>query len=189
MKNIFILSTLLLLIFSCKKKQVEIKSMHVPEPDISDFIYKSDVDKEDTTKYINKKVPEIIINKTPSEAFKNISKETVKKPKKAILIKPNKVAKENPKVLNKTPKVLKDKIITDTFGLIYTVQIGASVNKDKKYSKINNVITYQENSLTKYSLGSFKTFSEARKYRLQIIKKYKGAFVKGLRNNVPVSIR
>ena len=43
------------------------------------------------------------------------------------------------------------------------------------------MITYSENSLIKYNLGSFRTFNEAQKYRSQIIRKYKGAFVKALK--------
>ena len=83
----------------------------------------------------------------------------------------------------------KEKKTVDTSGLIYTVQIAALDYADKKYSGIKNVITYNENSLVKYSLGTFKTFNEANKYRKQINKTYKGAFVKALKNNIPVSIK
>ena len=69
------------------------------------------------------------------------------------------------------------------------MQIAALDYEDKKYNAIKNVIKYKENSLVKYGLGSFKTFKDAQEFRSKIIHKYKGAFVKALRNNIPVSIK
>jgi hypothetical protein len=180
MKKILILFTLSLFILSCAKKQADRKSTHYPEPDVSDITFKSDDDKKEAKKEELKEV----VNKTPAEAFNNTSKEVVKTPKKVA------VKKSKKEIIKKTPKVVaKKKISVDTSGLIYTVQIAAVDHKSKKYSTINNVITYNENSLVKYSLGAFKTLKEANKYRKQINKKYKGAFVKALKNNVPVSIK
>ena len=48
--------------------------------------------------------------------------------------------------------------------------------------------TYQENSLTKYRLGSFETYQEAKQFRLQVLNTYKGAFVQALKNNEPIHI-
>lgn len=160
--------------------------MHIQEPDFSDMIRKSDsarrkaiLDKAfDTTKLIKKQklnqttkvVAKVKPNKNPivavKKAPKKVSKKTIKKPE----------------------IVVAKKVPVDTSGLIYTVQIAALDAEDKKYSSINNVITYNENSLVKYSLGAFKTFKEANRYRKQINKKYKGAFVKALKNNVPIQL-
>lgn len=149
--------------------------MKIQEPDFSEMIRKSDSARRqgiltkyiDTTQQITKQAPKEILNKTPIVAVKKTSKQVLKKP----------------------AKVVAKKVPVDISGLIYTVQIAAVDHKSKKYSTINNVITYNENSLVKYSLGTFKTLKEANKYRKQINKKYKGAFVKALKNNVPVSIR
>lgn len=94
----------------------------------------------------------------------------IKQPKKEIVKQP----KKEQQVVSK-PRSIR------TLGIIYTVQIAALDVADQKYSSINNVITYSENSLIKYNLGSFRTFNEAQKYRSQIIRKYKGAFVKALK--------
>ena len=104
MKNILILCTLILFIFSCAKKQVERKRMYVPEPDISDITFKSDKDKGGAAK----EVPEIVINKTPAEAFKSTSKEVVKNtPKEAFKNTPKVVVKNTPKVVvENTSKVV-----------------------------------------------------------------------------------
>ena len=51
-----------------------------------------------------------------------------------------------------------------------------------------DVSLYQENSLTKYRLGAFETYKEAREFRLKVSNEYKGAFVQALKNNVPISI-
>lgn len=200
MRIIQVLFFFLIISVSCSKKQKEIKDMNIPEPDFSEMIRKSDStirqsQIEKATKQIAKEnlkeVPEEIINKTPAEAFKNTPKEAVKITQKEVVkIAPKVERKQVSKLkVRKTSKVEVKKVPVDTSGLIYTVQIAAVDRKSKKFSTINNVITYNENSLVKYSLGAFKTLKEANKYRLQINKKYKGAFVKALRNNVPVSIK
>ena len=185
MKIARVLCCFLLVSFSCSKKQKDRRNMNIPEPEYPEMIRKSDSNTltqpqiDEATKQITKEtleeVPEEIINKTPTEAVKVVQKETVK---------------EAPKVEKKqVSKIEEKKVSIDTSGLIYTVQIAAVDRKSEKFSAINNVITYNENSLVKYSLGAFKTLKEANKYRLQINKKYKGAFVKALKNNVPVSIK
>ena len=158
--------------------------MNIPEPEYPEMIRKPnningqpkiDESTKQITKETLEEIPEEIIHKTPTEAFKNTSKEAIKK-----------VEKETVKEVS---KVEEKKVSIDTSGLIYTVQIAAVDRESKKFSTINNVITYNENSLVKYSLGAFKTLKEANNYRLQINKQYKGAFVKALRNKVPVSIK
>jgi hypothetical protein len=91
-------------------------------------------------------------------------------------------------VLDKEFVPVDDELIEEVSELIFTVQIAALRNRNKKMANINNVRIYQENSLSKYSLGTFETYEEARTYRLNIINEYKGAFVQALKNNVPIPI-
>ena len=72
--------------------------------------------------------------------------------------------------------------------LVFTVQIAALKKPNKALDKLENVHVFQENSLTKYRLGHFKTYKEVRAQRAQCIKKYKGAFVQALLNGAPISI-
>ena len=71
---------------------------------------------------------------------------------------------------------------------IFTVQIAALRNINERLADIKNVHMYQENTLTKYRLGIFETYKEAKEYRLKVINDYKGAFVQALKNNVPITI-
>lgn len=72
--------------------------------------------------------------------------------------------------------------------IIFTVQIAALRKDNEELRNLNDVKTYQENSLTKYRLGSFETYQEAKQFRLQILNSYKGAFVQALKNNEPIHI-
>lgn len=174
--------------------------MNIQEPDFSEMIRKSDsarrqgilnksmdsvsikskqVSRENQQKtpiIAVKKTSKVLLKETPKERPKVVSKEISKEPLKQVVKKPTKVV------------VRKKQPVVHTSGVIYTVQIAALDAADKKYSTINNVLTYNENSLVKYSLGSFKTFNEAQKYRSQIVGKYKDAFVKALKNNVPIQL-
>lgn len=146
----------------------------------------------DQIKKNTKEVPKEVLKKAPIVSIKKPSKK-----EKTVQLTKNKTKVVLKKDLNKTSivaakklsKPVKKKTYIDTSEIIYTVQIAALDAEDRKYSTINNVLTYNENSLVKYSLGSFKTFNEAQKYRSQIINKYKGAFVKALKNNIPVYIK
>lgn len=168
--------------------------MNIQEPDFSEMIRKSDSarrqailnnssktlkTKSKTVVLKEKQKPQIIAIKKTSNNLTSTTKPPVTKLSTKKII--NKPAN---KTLKKVTK--KQKIVID--GIIYTVQIAALDSADKKYSGIKNVITYNENSLIKYSLGSFKTFNEAQNFRSQIIGKYKGAFVKALKNNIPIEI-
>lgn len=172
--------------------------MNIQEPDFSEMIRKSDSARRQAilkksadsisvkSKQINtenqQKTPIIAVKKTSKVLLKEPSKEKSKEVSKKIL-------KVQSKEIIKKPKVVvRKKQLVNTKGVIYTVQIAALDAVDKKYSTINNVITYNENSLVKYSLGSFKTFNEAQKYRSKIVGKYKGAFVKALKNNIPIQL-
>lgn len=72
--------------------------------------------------------------------------------------------------------------------LIFTVQIAALKNQNQEFISIDGLKIYQENTLTKYRLGSFKTYQEARTFRLQILEDYNDAFVQALKNEEPISI-
>jgi alpha-D-ribose 1-methylphosphonate 5-phosphate C-P lyase len=72
--------------------------------------------------------------------------------------------------------------------LVFKVQIAALKKKNEKFTNLENVTTYQENAFTKYRLGNFKTYQEARNYRNQLGDSYPGAFVQALRNDVAISI-
>lgn len=101
------------------------------------------------------------------------------------------VKKEQQKV---TEPILKDSIEQinepekNLLKLFFTVQIAALKKKNDKFAAIENILIYQENSLTKYRLGSFETYQEAREYRLKVKKMYKGAFVQAIKNEEPIAI-
>ncbi|MHB0756480.1 SPOR domain-containing protein [Polaribacter sp. M15] len=72
--------------------------------------------------------------------------------------------------------------------LIFTVQIAALRKQNESLYNVDGVSTYDENGLTKFRLGEFETYKEARAFRLKILDKYKDAFVQALKNGVPISI-
>ncbi|TMM31904.1 SPOR domain-containing protein [Polaribacter aestuariivivens] len=82
----------------------------------------------------------------------------------------------------------KDEIITAP-KLVFTVQIAALKNENEALANLNDVQVFQEDSFTKYRIGSFETYLEAQNFRNQIRKKYKGAFIQALKNNNPISIQ
>lgn len=83
------------------------------------------------------------------------------------------------------PKVTK-KVIEDT--LIFTVQIAALKKDNAQLANLEGVQLYIDDGLTKYRLGNFNTYSEARNYRNQLRNTYKGAFVQALKNDKPIPI-
>ena len=77
---------------------------------------------------------------------------------------------------------------TETPKLIFTVQIAALEAKNDALKNLGNVKIYQENGFTKYCLGIFDTYKEAKQYKNQIQSKYKEAFVQAFKNNEPIEI-
>jgi hypothetical protein len=73
--------------------------------------------------------------------------------------------------------------------LVFTVQIAALKKVNNALANIKNVAVFQENSMVKYRLGSFDTYKEARNYRAQLIRVYRGAFVQALLNDAPIAIK
>ena len=72
--------------------------------------------------------------------------------------------------------------------LLFTVQIAASKKAIKRFEIIENIVISREGPFVKYRTGSFETYKEAKEYKNQLIKKYKGAFIQALLNNAPISI-
>ena len=73
--------------------------------------------------------------------------------------------------------------------LVFTVQIGAFEKANSSYESIQDVSVYVEDGLTKYRLGKFDSYNEARSYRTELLNKYPDAFVQALRNDKPLYIR
>ena len=97
-----------------------------------------------------------------------------------------------PEITTPIVEVEKDEVkendVSDNAKIIFTVQIAALKNENEQLRNLNDVNTYQEDSLTKYRLGSFETYKKAKKYRLQVLHIYKDAFVQALKNNEPIHI-
>ena len=72
--------------------------------------------------------------------------------------------------------------------LIFTVQIAALKNQSEDFEYIDGIKVYYENDLTKYRLGTFETYQEAREFRTQILNEYNDAFIQALKNEQPISI-
>jgi hypothetical protein len=73
--------------------------------------------------------------------------------------------------------------------LIFTVQIAALKNQNEDLEYIDGIKAYYENGLTKYRLGNFETYQEAREFRSQILNEYNDAFIQALENENPISIQ
>lgn len=72
--------------------------------------------------------------------------------------------------------------------LVFTVQIAALKKVNAQLANLEGVQLFVEDGLTKYRLGNFNTYSEARNYRNQLRNTYKGAFVQALKNDKPIPI-
>jgi hypothetical protein len=77
---------------------------------------------------------------------------------------------------------------TEEDTLLFTVQIAALKKANETLAKLENINIFKENALLKYRVGSFETYKESRKQRMQLIKNYEGAFVQALLNDTPISI-
>jgi N-acetylmuramoyl-L-alanine amidase len=80
-------------------------------------------------------------------------------------------------------------VITKDPVLIFTVQIAALSNKNEDLANLNNVKYYYENGLIKYRFGAFESYKEARRYRVELLNDYEGAFVQALKNGEPIHIK
>jgi hypothetical protein len=81
-----------------------------------------------------------------------------------------------------TPVFVKD-------TLVFTVQIAALRNPNAKLASLANIYMYTEDDLLKYRFGSFKTYAEAKTYKIDLRIKHQGAFVQAMLNESPISIK
>ena len=93
------------------------------------------------------------------------------------------IPSESPKVeVLGTPELVKDK-------LVFTVQIAALRKPNAKLASLSNIYIYNEDDLLKYRFGSFKTYAEAKIYKIDLSIKHQGAFVQAMLNESPISIK
>lgn len=112
--------------------------------------------------------------------FFSCSKDKAKENEEAPIIEQESVQQEpEPQA---TPEPISD-------VLVFTVQIGAFEKANSSYESIQDVSVYVEDGLTKYRLGKFDSYNEARNYRRELLNKYPDAFVQALRNDKPLYIR
>lgn len=90
--------------------------------------------------------------------------------------------------VTKVDKIKEPEIKEEAPTLIFTVQIAALKKENEDLMSIDGVKTYYEDDFTKYRLGSFETYQEARDFRVQVLKDYKDAFVQALKNERPIFI-
>ena len=90
---------------------------------------------------------------------------------------PEPVVKKEPKVEKKEPVIR------------FTVQIGAFKKYGQSLQSLPEVIKYDKDDYSKYSLGSFKTVREAVNYMYSIEEDYPDAFVQALKDGEPVHIK
>lgn len=97
---------------------------------------------------------------------------------------------ENPIVLD-TIRETKVEIeeIEEVPEIFFTVQIAALKKDNSDFKSIEKIQTFEEDNLTKYRIGQFETYQEARSFRASILNKYTGAFVQALKNGAPISIK
>lgn len=100
----------------------------------------------------------------------------------------NKTIKEEKLIVKDTlPKKIKE--VVEIPEIIFTVQIAALKNDNTSFNSIENIQIFKENYLTKYRLGKFSTYKEARTYRTSILHKYPDAFVQALKKDAPINIK
>lgn len=105
-------------------------------------------------------------------------------------IKKETIKTENPIVLDTIKEtVLEVEEIKKVPEIYFTVQIAALKNNDIVLKSIENIQTFEEDNLTKYRLGLFETYEEARNFRASILNRYDDAFVQALKNGVPINIK
>jgi hypothetical protein len=73
--------------------------------------------------------------------------------------------------------------------IIFTVQVAALRKDNTAFKGIENIQTFKEGNLTKYRLGQFTTYQEARVFRKSILNKHSDAFVQALKKGEPISIK
>ena len=72
--------------------------------------------------------------------------------------------------------------------ITFTVQIGAFKKYGQSLEKVPEVIQYNKDEYSKYSLGSFQTVREAVNFMYSIEEDYPDAFVQALKDGKPIHI-
>ena len=129
------------------------------------------------------KTKSILILLLLSLSFTMCDKKEVKKPEEKPLEKVKDTIPEVP-VEKKEVKVVKKKDPVITF----TVQIGAFKKYGQSLAGLPNVVKYDQDGLTKYGLGSFKTVRQAVNYMYSIEEDYPDVFVQALKDGNPIHI-
>lgn len=73
-------------------------------------------------------------------------------------------------------------------SIIFTIQVAALHNPNSNYNGLKKADVYKEGDFTKYRIGHFKTYKEAKLFRKKILKDYPGAFIQALENDKPIHI-
>ena len=73
-------------------------------------------------------------------------------------------------------------------SIIFTVQVAALQNPNGNYKGLQNADVYKEGNFTKYRIGHFETYKEAKSFRRKVLKTYPGAFIQALENDKPIHI-
>jgi hypothetical protein len=94
--------------------------------------------------------------------------------------------KEIPREESKEEVLVTPVFVKDT--LVFTVQIAALRAPNAKLASLSNIYIYNEDDLLKYRFGSFKTYIEAKTYKIDLRIKHKDAFVQAMLNDAPISI-
>ncbi|MCI2227729.1 SPOR domain-containing protein [Polaribacter sp. MSW13] len=102
-------------------------------------------------------------------------------------IKKETVKQENPIVKDTVVKSVTE--IEEVPKLFFTVQIAALKSTNATFNNIKDIQIYKEENLTKYRLGMFSTYKEARTYRTSLLDIYPDAFVQALKSNKPIHIK
>lgn len=72
--------------------------------------------------------------------------------------------------------------------VVFTVQIAALKKPNANIEDLQKADVYNEGEFTKYRLGYFETYREARNYRKSLLNKYPDAFVQALKKDQPIHI-
>lgn len=96
---------------------------------------------------------------------------------------------EKEQVVPKVDAVQETEIEEIVPELIYTVQLAALRNQNEYLMSIDGIKIYDENGLTKYRLGDFETYDEAREFRAQVLEEFNDAFIQALKNDSPIAIQ
>lgn len=73
-------------------------------------------------------------------------------------------------------------------SILFTVQVAALEKPNQALESLVDITTYKENGLTKYRLGNFETYKDAKDFKKMVKKSYPDAFIQALENDKPIHI-